>query len=171
MAHLRFEGDADELMEAERMIATATHYAEQYTGRKFSSETVAESYDSFPKGPVELTRAPVTSIDSVTYYDWDLQLQTFDNHRLINRNNKGYIYPALGQSFPTDVVTNEPDVVTITYTAGYSATTTPAPVKSAILLIAASLWENRENEIVGSNIKALKPTIAAKDLLHPFKVR
>ena len=171
MSHLRFVADADELMEAERMIATATHYAEQYTGRKFASESVTESYDSFPTGPVELKYAPVTSIDAVSYYDWDLTLQAFSAHRLISRNNKGYMYPALGQVFPLDVVSNEPDVVTINYTAGYSAATIPAPVKSAILLIAASLWENRENEIVGTNIKALKPTIAAKDLLHPFKVR
>jgi hypothetical protein len=77
----------------------------------------------------------------------------------------------MGKEWPTNVATGEPDVITLTYSVGGSADSVPASVRSAILLIAASLWENRENEIVGSNIKALKPSTAAKDLLHPYKLR
>lgn len=168
------QGDIDL---ATRLIASATAYAESYTGRFFILRNVTHSLDSFPamamgkKQPLTLLGGTANSVASITYYDSSFASQSVATHRQIDKHSKSHIYPAMGEQWPTDVATGEPDVVSVTYEVGTLPADVPAPVKSAILLIAASLWEHRENEIVGTNIKSLKPVIAAKDLLHPFKLR
>jgi len=172
MQHLRFVADASELSEAEIMIGTATAFAEQYTGRKYSSQTTVANFEYLTANVrLKLSGGPVSSVTSVQYYDSSYTLQTLTDYRLIHRNGVGYLYPAIGSEWPTDVASADPEAVTVTYVVGTSSADTPAPIKSAILLIAASLFENRENEIVGTNIKSLKPILAAKDLLHPYKLR
>jgi len=169
--------DQSEIDLATRFIASATAFAEQYTGRFFIMRNVTHSYDSFPamsmgnKQPLTLIGGTANSVASVTYYDSTFASQAVSSHRQIDKHSKSHIYPAMGSQWPTDVATGEPDVVSVTYEVGTLPADVPAPVRSAILLIAASLWEHRENEIVGTNIKSLKPVIAAKDLLHPFKLR
>jgi len=180
--HIRFTPDANETLEGERFIQAATIFAEQYTGRFFTVRTVEEYYDEFPKKTnyLETVKAPfilkggaANSIVSLTYYNQDQQEVTIPatDYRLVNKRSKGHVYPALGKYFPEDVLEGDSDVITLTYNAGTTPSDTPASVKSAILLIAASLFENRENEIVGTGIAMLKPIVAAKDLLHPYKVR
>jgi len=172
MQHLRFTADSSELTEAAIMISTATAFAEQYTGRKLSSQTVVTSFETLKSNaPLKLTGGPVSSITSFNYYDSSFNVQALTDYRLIHRNGVGYLYPVIGEEWPTNVAPTDPETVTITYVVGMPPEDAPAPVKSAVLLIAASLWENRENEIVGTNIKSLKPIIAAKDLLHPYKLR
>ena len=169
--------DQGEIDLATRLIASATAFAEAYTGRFFILRNVTHSYDSFPamsmgkKQPLTLIGGTANSVASVTYYDSTFASQSVSSHRQIDKHSKSHIYPAMGSQWPTDVATGEPDVVSVTYEVGSLPADVPAPVRSAILLIAASLWEHRENEIVGTNIKSLKPVIAAKDLLHPFKLR
>lgn len=170
--------DQEEINQAINMIAAATLWAEQYTGRYFIVRTVAQSFDNFPanttsKQPLQLLGGEATAIVSSTYYNssYTLEALSASDYRQIDRNGRSYLYPAMGTQWPADVASGEPDVVKVTYTVGVLPAAVPAPIKSAILLIAASLWEHRENEIVGTNIKALKPVLAAKDLLHPFKLR
>lgn len=169
--------DQSDINLATRLIASATAYAESYTGRFFIIRNVTHSYNSFPalamgkKQPLTLLGGTANSVASITYYDSTFASQSVDTHRQIDKHSKTHLYPAMGEQWPTDVATDEPDVVSVTYEVGTLPADVPAPVRSAILLIAASLWEHRENEIVGTNIKSLKPVIAAKDLLHPFKLR
>ena len=169
--------DQGEIDLATRLIASATAFAESYTGRFFILRNVTHSYDGFPamamgkKQPLILIGGSANSIASVTYYDSSFASQSVTSYRQIDKHSKSHLYPAMGAQWPTDVATGEPDVVSVTYEVGTLPADVPAPVRSAILLIAASLWEHRENEIVGTNIKSLKPVIAAKDLLHPFKLR
>lgn len=170
--------DQGEINQAINMIAAATVFAEQYTGRFFIVRTVAQHFDNFPtstngKKPLELRGGLVSAVISNTYYDsnYELQVLPSTSYRQLDRNSRSYLYPAMGQEWPTDVATGEPDVVNVNYTVGVLPAEVPSGIKSAILLIAASLWEHRENDIVGTNIKSLKPVMAAKDLLHPYKLR
>lgn len=170
---------SSEELQAINMIATATSWAEQYTGRFFIQRTVSHYFDQFPKvsggakQPLTVMGGVASAILGVTYSDSSYVSQTItaDGYRQIDKNSKTHVYPAMGSQWPTDVASGEPDVINITYTVGVLPADVPAAIKSAILLIAASLWEHRENEIVGTNIKSLKPLIAAKDLLHPYKLR
>lgn len=180
--HIRFTADAAEITEAERFIASATIWAEHYTGQYFRVTGVQEYFDNFPqqtnylktvREPFILKGGTTNLISSVKYYNKDAVLTTVEptQYRLINKNGKGYLRPALQTEWPTDVVYGDSDVVIVSYTTGKVPGDVPSPVKSAILLIAASMFENRENEVVGQGIAILKPIIAAKDLLHPYKVR
>lgn len=170
--------DADELNMALTMIEAATNFAEQYTGRLFITRAVTQFFDKFPptnrsaKQPIVLDGGVSQFVTSLTYMDSDFVPVTLpaEKYRVLQRNGRTHVYPAMGTEWPADVA-NEVDAMTVTYIVGTAAPAVPAPIKMAILLIAASLWENRENEIVGNNIKALKPVIAAKDLLHPYKLR
>lgn len=177
--HIVFTPTAAEDLQSLNMIAAATAWAEMYTGRFFITRTVTHAFDSFPslrngsKQPLRLMGQAVNDILGVTYADSSYTSQTLAStgYRNITKNSKTHLYPAMGTQWPTDVAAGEPDVINVTYSVGTLPSGVPAPVKAAILLIAASLWENRENEIVGTNIKSLKPIIAAKDLLHPYKLR
>ena len=100
----------------------------------------------------------------------ELQTMSPSDYRIVNKNGKGRLLPAIGKDWPTEVHGDQ-DVIRIVYNTGLLPNDVPASVKSAILLIAASMFENRENEVVGQGIAILKPIIAAKDLLHPYKVR
>ena len=180
--HIRFTADAAETTEAERFLTSATIWAEQYTGQYFRITGIEEYFDTFPqqtnylatvKAPFVLKGGHTNSITNVEYYNGDGVLTTVDSskYRLINKHGKGYLLPAIQEEWPTDVVYGDSDVVKIQYNTGKTPSDVPASVKSAILLIAASMFENRENEVVGQGIAILKPIIAAKDLLHPHKVR
>ena len=180
--HIRFTPDSDEIVEAERYLTAATLWAEQYTGQYFRVTTVEQYFDSFPKQtnyletvkpPFVLQGGICNSITTLEYYNVDGVLTTVDpsSYRLVNKNSKSYLLPAINQYWATDVTTEDSDVVRIEYSTGLTPADVSSSIKSAILLIAASMFENRENEIVGQGIAMLKPIIAAKDLLHPYKVR
>lgn len=175
--HLVFTPDVDEIAQGLAIIATATTYAEQYTGRYFVERDVTQYFDEFPpqsrnkKQPLALLGGIASEVKTITYHDdsYTNQLLDSQSYRVIDTYAKTYVYPAMGQRWPTSVASDEPNNISVTYTAG--ASEAPSPIKSAILLIAASLWENRENEHIGSRIVAIKPSLAAKDLLHPYKLR
>ena len=180
--HIRFTGDTAETVEAVRFITSATIWAEQYTGQYFRVTNITEYMDAFParknyllsvKQPIVLKGGVTNSLTSITYYNDEEVLTTLDptTYRLINKKSKGNVLPAVGGYWPTDVLTGDPDIITVTYNTGLVPSDVPSPVVSAILLIAASMFENRENEVIGQGIALLKPLIAAKDLLHPYKVR
>ena len=170
--------DVAELNQMTIMIEAATNFAERYTGRMFISRSVTQFFDRFPpstkstKLPIILKGGISGSVTSIDYLDSLFASHTLpaDKYRVLERNGRTQIYPALGKEWPVDVA-NEVDSLSVTYIVGTAAPAVPGAIKMAILLIAASMWENRENEIVGNNIKALKPVIAAKDLLHPYKLR
>jgi len=171
--------DAGETNQAINMIAAATAFAEQYTGRFFIVRTVNQEFDCFPtstngkKQPFKLLGGVASAVLSQTYYNnsYALQAQDSSNYRAVHKHGRTYLYPSMGQDWPTDAVMDEPSAISVTYTVGGLPSEVPAGVKSAILLIAASLWENRENEIVGQSLQSLKPSMTAKDLLHPYKLR
>jgi hypothetical protein len=170
--------EQSEIDQATHMIAAATQFAEQYTGRYFVVRTAEQSFDSYPtnygkKVPLKLGGGLATSILNIQHFDSSFAVSylTSSDYRQIDRKGLSYIYPAMGKQWPTDVATGEPDVVTVTYTVGLVPAEVPSSIKAAILLMAASLWENRENEIIGQSLTSLKPSMAAKDLLHPYKLR
>ena len=64
--------------------------------------------------------------------------------RVDRQATPGAARPLYGKTWPTHLV--DQNSVTVTWWAGYSAdgTSVPAPVKSAILMLVAHLWRNRE---------------------------
>lgn len=186
-AHVRFTPDATEELEAINFIRAATLYAENFTNRFFYNRNFTMYLNEFPKkdrrnrnkrlssAPIRLVGSDLKTVTNISYYDKSGNLQTLTegtDYRIIRKNSLGYIHPAVSAEYwPTDAHDELEDIIEINYNAGPNVGEVPAPVKSAILLIAASLFENRENDIIGSGLTVNKPIIAAQDLLHQYKVR
>jgi len=153
-AHLRVTASDDDTY-ITSLITAARNYAEQYTRRAIPTQTVTYTLDAFP-AEIELPRNPVQSITSVQYVDDNGDPQTLSSS-LYQTDLTGTvcatIKPAYDEDWPdTRAVYN---AVTVTYEAGYGAAgdspdTVPLSLKQAMLLVISSLYENRENEIVGA---------------------
>lgn len=175
--HIIYTADSAEETQALATIAAASSFAESYTKRILIQQDVSFVFDYFPssisgkKQPFKLFGGTVNSVSALSYYDTNGALQTVTDLRIVTRNGNSFLFPAIGQEWPTDCNAEESGIITINYNVGTTASRVPPAIRAAILLIAGSLWENRENEVMGQSIATLKPSIAAKDLLHPHKLR
>lgn len=176
--HIVLTPTAADTTQSTVFIAAATMFAEQYTRRLFVQRDVTYTFDGFPssnykKQPFNLYGGAVSVITDMSYYNTSNVSTAISpsSLRIVQRNGNSFLYPVIGAEWPTDCTSDDCDVISVTYTVGESPSLCPAPVKAAILMLAASMWENRENEVFEQSLTSLKPAIAAKDLLHPFKLR
>ena len=135
-------------------------------------------FDAFPAGAersklgLYLPGGNISSITSVTYYDGDYSRQTLSGsaYRLVGASDRAYLFPAMGQVWPTDVA-NEPKHIAVTYALDGSVDV-PASVKQAILLLVGSVYEYREDGVIdNAGLALVKAPKAADDLLTPYKLR
>ena len=170
-SHLRLGTlDADETLDLELMITTATEYASDFCNRPFYNKTVTVYCDSFPvsaRGSLVVHTTPDTD-PTVTYYDTDHTLQTLTSVRTVTIGGRTTLYPAFGASWPADCC-NEPSNISIVSDTDTSAI--PSAVKSAVLLLVGDLYENRENSVVGSGLVSTPVVLTAEKLLYPYKTR
>lgn len=155
----------------ERMIKSARELAEAYTGRAFITQTLAMQLDTFPHapmpwwdgvrqgarralasdGPISLYSAPVQAITEITYVDQGNTSRTVDadTYYLDNVVEPNRVLLIEGASWPVDPRTRA--AVTITYTAGYGATSAslPAIVAEALLAHLRDMFE-RPNAAISS---------------------
>lgn len=178
--HLRIPSDditTPEWLEVERMIATATEWTEAYCKRAWMSGSKTKLFDELPssawkhKNFLLLTGGVVSSVQTVTYYDTAYVQQTIDSadYRLVVNNGVSYLYPGMGKEWPTDG-SAEPLNVQVDFTVGdVNAADVPASVKSAILLIVGSLFENREQGVIQAGVSSsVQAPVAAQALLFPL---
>jgi uncharacterized phiE125 gp8 family phage protein len=157
--HLRVDStDEDTLITA--LITAATEMCEQATGRALMTQTWLLTLDEFP-AEIELTRVPVQSVTSVTYTDTDGAVQTLStgsNWRLLDLGDFSFarIVPVYGYEWPATREQN--NVVSVQYVAGYAnAAAVPQPIKQWVLLMIASMFDNRETEAYSS--RAVSTTV------------
>lgn len=178
--HLRLPSniDSDEQAEITRMISVATEWVESFTNRAWTSGTKVAYFDAFPSSSIRknlglfLPFSKISSITSITYYDNDYSQQTVSSsdYRLVNADNRAYVYPAMGGVWPTDV-SNEPHHIAVTYAVD-GTQNVPSSVKQAVLLIVGSLYEYREDGVIdNAGLALVKAPQAAKDLLSPYRLR
>lgn len=138
--HLRLNGLPDEDSQPhliQMALAGATAGIEEYTGQSFVQRDLSMEFEGFCS-EMQLLRGPVLSITSVTYTDEDGNSQTLstDAYTLFSASYMPYLkvtdIPAYDENKP----------VIVNYSAG--KTNIPADIQSAILLLAADLYENRE---------------------------
>lgn len=128
-------------------IQAAREACEQIIGRPLITQTIARVSDDWPDDDdIELLRAPVQSITSITYLDADGASQTASTalYTLDNADEHGPAWVLLqdGQTWPT--LGDYGNAVTVTFVAGYgAASSVPAAIKQWILLAVAHMFENR----------------------------
>lgn len=134
------------------LISSARRNAEQYTGRLLLSQTIREHFDGFPPYQIELS-FPANAVNSITYKDEAGTVQTVSSADysadIVSKAPRIWINP--DKAWPT--TGSYPNAVTVEYSTGYStAADVPETFKTAICLLLAFLYENREDiPISGSN--------------------
>lgn len=145
--HCRVDGsDEDTLITG--LIAAATNYVEQYTGRAIGAQTWRLTQDTFSDN-ILLPMGPVQSISSVQYYDTAGVLQTVASsvYTLDADSDPAWLVRNANEAWPATL--NGINAVRVTYVTGYA--TIPAAVKQAILLLIADWYNMRENTTLTTN--------------------
>lgn len=138
-------GEDDDLIAS--LVTAAREYAETATQRALVSRTYRLSVDGFPcdGGGLILPRPPLVSVSEIAYTDADGGSQTLDtdSYAVDTQREPGWVIPAYGEVWPTTRA--QANAVQVTYVAGYGAASeVPAGIKTAIKLMVACWYENRE---------------------------
>ena len=169
-AHIGVFTSDDDAMIAS-LITAARQSVEAYIRRPICTQTIVLTLDKFP-AVIELPRLPVQSITSINYIDDNGSTQSFTDFKAdLTGDFNATIEPAYDYTFPSTRV--ESAAVTITMVAGYGVPTDspdliPFPIKQAILMLIGSMYNNRENEVVGTIVGSLP--IGIKWLLNPYRL-
>lgn len=109
---------------------------------------ITQSWAQWVKNPTEVRveMTPFQSLTSVQYYDaaGSLQTATLANFEAVGTDDKVWIRPKDGYSWPASE--DRPDAIKITYQAGYgdAASDVPRSIRRAIALLVAHWYERRE---------------------------
>lgn len=156
--HLRVDHSIEDTL-ITALIQTAREKAEAFTRKRFIETQLRLDLDRFPLGggPIRLPYPPLIEVDSITYLDEDGDQVTLDDaaYRVVNDPQGATIEPEFDYSWP--VTRDVGAAVSVTYKAGYgdSAATVPGVIKTAMLLLIAHWYENREAVVVGTIAGAL----------------
>lgn len=116
----------------ELLLAGACDELGTWTGRPLGVATWRTTLAEFSDA-IELPRAPVVALTSLTYYDAEDALQTADadDYALDLVNSPQRVVLDSEASWPATY--DRFDAVAVTFTAGYDAGTLPAGLKGAVL--------------------------------------
>lgn len=129
-----------------RLIRGAVARAEHETGRALVDQEWELVLDAFPEAEIELAKPPVLSITSVKYLDLNGAEQTLTapNYSLDADTLPGWLFPAVGTSWPsTQDVAN---AVRVRFRCGYGGDSTAVPeaIRDWILVQVSTLFDNRD---------------------------
>ena len=140
----------DDLLNA--LIATASRWAEDYTGRVFLPSTIevrADMLNPNNRKPIALPYGPVISLTKIEYYpsddsdtltEIDAEYYSIDNTGLTAELH-------LDEYFETNTAERW-DAYTITYQSGFAdAASVPKPIWQAILMKAARLYTHPDDGV------------------------
>jgi len=160
--HLKVDNSADDTL-ISALITAARQHLERHCNSAFVTQTITEVWPSFYKrnhcsvAPVQsLTTLQHISEGAAIYTTTDASLYGFDTYA-----KPAYIYRMPDMTYP--ITEDVPDAVKAVYVAGYgAAASVPVPIKAAILLVVADLYENRQDTIK-------RMPSAAEYLIAPYR--
>lgn len=141
-------------------------------GRALINQVWRLTLDHFP-AEIELPLPPCQAVSAVVYVDPEGVLQTLPtaDYAVFGLLTIGgaRVRPAFGKSWPATRAV--PEAVAITFTAGFgpNAADVPEPIRTAIKMHAAHLFEHREAVTIGSGFMKETPA-GAEELLRPYRV-
>jgi uncharacterized phiE125 gp8 family phage protein len=172
------------------LIYACTDRAEDYLGRALVSQQYRFNLDYFPSlgtrhAPAQtsfwgmanwwtdsqaiyLPRAPLISLDSISYVGMDGVSHTMDEstYTVDADSEPARILPVYNAYWPTALMV--PNAITITFTAGYE-TCIPEVLKVAIKLMCTALYENPSDFYLGAGSATTIP-LAAERLMAAHRV-
>ena len=126
-------------------LAAAIDKLESDTGLILRPTTFALMLDRFPCATraIELARAPVTSIESITYFDADGEEQTLESDNYLAAFGRpSRIVPAFGTHWPPSQ--RRPQAVRIEFVCGFAEGEVPPRALQAIRMMVGHWFLNRE---------------------------
>jgi uncharacterized phiE125 gp8 family phage protein len=151
--HLRVETDGtnpdDDVITT--LISVAREFVERFSNRALITQTWELALDAFPDCDyIALPYPPLQSVTSVKYYDTDETESTFssDDYQVDTYSEPGRIVLAYGEVWPSETLRTANGVI-VRYIAGFgdAASDVQSRYKQAIKLVAAHLYENREDSM------------------------
>lgn len=132
---------AHDVMLAQK-ITSAREQWEKDVGEYYIKRTMTVTLDRLTE--FQFPHRPITSISSITYYDAGNDQQTLSTSIYQLDTARGQLRLGYSQSWPS--YTSRWDAVTITYILGShdDSTTVPGYAKSALLLLIANEFEQRD---------------------------
>lgn len=167
--YLRIDSTEEEALLA-ALIVAARNAAETITRRALITQTWDYCLDAFPIWTLAIPMAPLQSITSIKYVDDSGVEQTLApaDYRVDSVSAPARIQPAYGKEWPTPREVS--NAVTVRFVAGHgTAAQVPECIKTWIKMRVASLYEQREQFVIGQPIQAL-PHPFLDGLLDPFRV-
>jgi len=156
------ETDDDALITS--MIVAAREFAENYTNRQFKQATFELITNRFIDG-MKLRKNPIQSISSIQYMDENGTYQTLstENYYLYFDNGIGHLH---FEDLPS--IKDDKRAVKITFVSGYA--TVPSSIVSYLKVLVSTLYENREQYIVGVNVDTLANPMINK-MLDMYRIQ
>lgn len=176
--HLRLDLGVDNAT-VTAAIAGARKYAEEFLWRGLVTQTWELVLEAFPddgclpvksmqRQGIELPKGNLVSVTSVKYIDGNGTEQTMStgDYTVDTVSEPGRIRLAYNKTWPT--VRPQWDAVRVRYVVGWSVANVPQPIKNALLLLVAQLYENRVPEVAGT-LSSIE--FAVEALLGPYRLR
>ena len=174
--HLRIDS-SDEERDAEILAwekAAREHVEHNILHRALINQTYTQFFDNFTD-PLRLRWPKLGSITSVKYTlnDTDGTLTTVATsvYEAGEWNGIGIVRRQFEQEWPTDVRLH-PDSVQVAFVAGYGSASSdvPTPIRHAIKVIVADLYQHPESLALGTIAPPLRHSATIDMLLGPFKI-
>jgi uncharacterized phiE125 gp8 family phage protein len=165
-AFLRLNDDSEQTF-VTTLITIARQIVEGQTWRPLISQTWALQFDAFELNLFisNINKAPIISIDSVTYYDVNNALQTL-SPTLYETDIYGNPARFRLKSIPN--VYDRMGALIVNFVCGYTnAAAVPQAIKQAMLLIIGHLYENRQDVVTGTQVNEIP--MASRYLLEPYR--
>jgi len=154
------------------LIASARSAAEAITRRALVTQSWDLYLDAFPPWRLELPKAPLQSVDAITYVDTDGNTQPLDPalYLVDPVGEPGGIAPAYGLVWP--VTRWQRNAVKVRFTCGYGAAgAVPQGIKGWMLMRIATLFENPAQIVVGPSTRLVElPSEFVDGLIADFRV-
>lgn len=171
-AHLRLEQSADDDY-VESLIKSSRIHTEQETSRGLIEQTWEYVAEEFPcEDYIELPKGTLRSVSFVKYIDDTGALITLDpsKYELDTKSRTGRIYLAHGEAWPA--ARDRWNAVQVEFKVGYgtAASSVPEPLKQAMLVLLAQMYEQRTMEVVGTII-ARTQAATYDNLIAPYRLR
>ena len=163
---LRVDGDDEDSLIG-GLLASATNLVEKVCNRILIEESVTLLTTGFPCGPVLLFGGKVSEVSAVRYLNSQNIITTLSpsSYRVDVRGVRGLVDQVVSWPSTSDAFNS----VQVEYTVGYeSADKVPEPIKTAILLLAASWYANREAVVTGTIVEELP--LGVRALLTPYRL-
>ena len=175
------------------LIQAAREYVEEFTRLAFIAQTWTLYMDDWPRannplewwdgvregsqvgsytGELVLPRGPLLGVTSLSVFDYDNTETVFSasNYFINTNSNPGSLILNSGQQWP--IFYRQKQGIKVVYTCGYgdNPTDVPAPLRTAIRMLAAHWYENREFTKTQSDMNQAVAPVHLQSILNRYKV-